>query len=123
MCVCACVSVCVCTIVCVHWCVCVRVCLCRGVCVRECRWAPVCWCVCVCLMCVCSHPAGQDTQGSLVDVHDWVVLPFVAIHFLVDRKTQPMTGYLLAFDQCQDILLALDQWHEALLQCETGVFV
>lgn len=33
-------------------------------------------------VCVLTHPAGQDTEGSLVDIHDGVVLPFVAIHFL-----------------------------------------
>lgn len=29
-----------------------------------------------------THPAGQDTEGSLMDVHDGIVLPFVAIHLL-----------------------------------------
>lgn len=29
-----------------------------------------------------THPAGQDAERPLVDVHDGIVLPFVAIHFL-----------------------------------------
>lgn len=29
-----------------------------------------------------TYPAGQDTECSLMDVHDGIVLPFVAIYFL-----------------------------------------
>lgn len=32
-----------------------------------------------------THPAGEDAQGPLVDVHDRIVLPLVAIHFLKNR--------------------------------------
>lgn len=49
-----------------------------------------------------THPAGQDTEGSLMDVHDGIVLPFVAIHLLwqgtgtVKRETEQLLPLLLS---------------------------
>lgn len=31
---------------------------------------------------LCTHSASQHTQSSLMNIHDGVVLPFVAVHFL-----------------------------------------
>lgn len=35
-----------------------------------------------------TYPTGQDTECSLVDVHDGVVFPFVTIHLLKMRDDQ-----------------------------------
>lgn len=64
-----------------------------------------------------THPAGQDTERSLVDVHDGIVLPFVAIHLL-----RQSTGHSQKRDTATPFPLALSQdevptWVNTSLSC------
>ncbi len=36
---------------------------------------------------LCTYSASQHTQSSLMNIHDGVVLSFVAVHFLRNNKT------------------------------------
>lgn len=40
-----------------------------------------------------THPTGQHAQRSLMDVHDWVVLPLVAIHLLQRVKPEICSAF------------------------------
>lgn len=41
-----------------------------------------------------AHPTGQDAEGPLMDVHDRVVLPLIAIHFLKTMENS-VSGFTL----------------------------
>lgn len=36
---------------------------------------------------LCTYSASEHTQGSLMNIHDGVVFPFVAVHFLQKSDT------------------------------------
>lgn len=42
---------------------------------------------------LCTHSASQHTQSSLMNIHDGVVLPFVAVHFLQINNTNTLNKH------------------------------